>query len=224
MTRSSLWRSFESDDAFLLKVLRFIILVTGIILLGFTGVLELTWPQQLVLGLLTVLLAIWMDRSSRILPRNADADACVGIHDVSLRVLENRDHDEVLFRSRFDLELARRLLHVPAPDRRDIFVRHSVFRLHANDMAAAPHSGRSWEMAIGRSSDPYNEPLNVVKYTALAAMNIDCWWVPRRQQLVQLQHGLRRVFLPLPLQCAVSNGERPNGFRPNQRLPPLRVP
>jgi cellulose synthase (UDP-forming) len=50
MTRSSLWRSFESDDAFLLKVLRFIILVTGIILLGFTGVLELTWPQQLVLG------------------------------------------------------------------------------------------------------------------------------------------------------------------------------
>ena len=64
MTRSSLWRSFESGDAFLLRVLRFIILVSGIILLGFTGVLELTWPQQLVLGLLTVLLAIWMDRSS----------------------------------------------------------------------------------------------------------------------------------------------------------------
>src|ERR1700685_4467309 len=64
MIRSSLWRSFESGDAFLLRVLRFAILVAGIVLLGFTGVLELTWPQQLVLGLLTVLLAIWMDRSS----------------------------------------------------------------------------------------------------------------------------------------------------------------
>src|SRR5271163_2700080 len=64
MTRSPLWREFESGDSFLLKALRFFILAGGLIFLCLTGVLELTWPQQAVLGLLTVLLGIWMDRSS----------------------------------------------------------------------------------------------------------------------------------------------------------------
>src|SRR5271156_3540064 len=64
MTRSPLWREFESGDSFLLKALRFFILAGGIVFLCLTGVLELTWPQQAVLGLLTVLLAIWMDKSS----------------------------------------------------------------------------------------------------------------------------------------------------------------
>jgi cellulose synthase (UDP-forming) len=61
---SPLWREFESGDAFPLRVLRFVIVVGGVLFLGSTGILELTWPQQLVLGILTVLVAIWLDRSS----------------------------------------------------------------------------------------------------------------------------------------------------------------
>jgi hypothetical protein len=64
MTRSPLWREFESGDSFLLRAIRFCILVGGVFFLLFTGILELTWPQQAVLGLLTVLVAMWMDRSS----------------------------------------------------------------------------------------------------------------------------------------------------------------
>ena len=64
MTRSPLWREFESGDSFILKSIRFLILFGGILFLISTGILDLTWPQQAVLGLLTVLLAIWMDRSS----------------------------------------------------------------------------------------------------------------------------------------------------------------
>src|ERR1700733_6747690 len=64
MTSSALWTRFESGSGFFFKVLRCLILLSGIFLLGFTGILELTWPQQAVLGLLTVLLTIWMDRSS----------------------------------------------------------------------------------------------------------------------------------------------------------------
>ena len=63
MTHSPLWRKFESGDG-VLKVFRFILLAGCIFLLCFTGVLELTWPQQIVLGLLTVLFAVWLDRSS----------------------------------------------------------------------------------------------------------------------------------------------------------------
>lgn len=64
MTRSPLWREFESGNSPPLKALRFLILSAGLFFLVFTGILELTWPQQTVLGLLTVLVAVWMDRSS----------------------------------------------------------------------------------------------------------------------------------------------------------------
>src|SRR5215831_7583713 len=64
MTGSPLWKEFESGDSVLMKLLRFVVLVGGIFVLGSTGILELTWPQQAVLGLLTVLLAMWVDRSS----------------------------------------------------------------------------------------------------------------------------------------------------------------
>src|ERR1700744_6228294 len=64
MTGSPVWKEFESGEGFLLKVLRFGVLGGGVFVLVFTGILELTWPQQAVLGLLVVLLAIWMDRSS----------------------------------------------------------------------------------------------------------------------------------------------------------------
>jgi cellulose synthase (UDP-forming) len=64
MTESPAWREFEAGDGVVLKLLRFSILAVGIFFLVFAGILELTWPQQAVLGLLTVLLGIWMDRSS----------------------------------------------------------------------------------------------------------------------------------------------------------------
>ncbi len=64
MTGSPMWKEFESGDSVFMKLLRFVVLVGGVFILGFTGILDLTWPQQLVLGIMTVLLAIWVDRSS----------------------------------------------------------------------------------------------------------------------------------------------------------------
>src|SRR5258708_19797009 len=64
MTDSPLWKEFESGDGIFMKALRFVVIASGVFVLIFTGILDLTWPQQAVLGLLTVLLAIWMDRSS----------------------------------------------------------------------------------------------------------------------------------------------------------------
>ena len=64
MISSPLIQPFESGDALLFKVLRFLILAGGTLLLCFAGILDLTWPQQIVLGILTVALVIWLDRSS----------------------------------------------------------------------------------------------------------------------------------------------------------------
>src|ERR1700677_3140682 len=64
MTGSPLFKQFESGDGLFSKILRFLVLAAGTFLLCFTGILELTWPQQIVLGILTVALVIWLDRSS----------------------------------------------------------------------------------------------------------------------------------------------------------------
>ena len=59
-----IFRQFESSDSPLLKLLRSLVLVGGLLVLAFTGMLELTWPQQIVLGILMVAVAVWLDRSS----------------------------------------------------------------------------------------------------------------------------------------------------------------
>ena len=64
MTGSPLFRQFESGENLFFKLLRFVTLAGGILLLAFTGILDLTWPQQIVLGILTVALVVWLDRSS----------------------------------------------------------------------------------------------------------------------------------------------------------------
>ena len=64
MTRSPLWREFETGDTFLLKLLRFLVFGGGLVFLILAGILELSWPQQAILGLLLVFIAIWIDRSS----------------------------------------------------------------------------------------------------------------------------------------------------------------
>ena len=64
MTSSPLMQQFESGDSLLLKAIRFLILAGGVLLLGYTAILELDWPQQILLGILTVVVILWLDRSS----------------------------------------------------------------------------------------------------------------------------------------------------------------
>src|SRR5947209_11183866 len=64
MRLASIWREWESGDSLPLSVLRFVVLFCGLIFLGFTAVLGLPWPQQTLIAVLTVAVAIWLDRSS----------------------------------------------------------------------------------------------------------------------------------------------------------------
>ncbi len=64
MRASPLWREWESGDSVPLSVLRFLVLLTGLLFLALTGVLGLPWPQQTLVAGLTVLVAMWLDRSS----------------------------------------------------------------------------------------------------------------------------------------------------------------
>jgi cellulose synthase (UDP-forming) len=197
MTISPLWREFESGDSILLRVLRFSILLSGIFILGLTGILELTWPQQIVLGILTILLAIWMDRGSNsylvtltlvlvsmystfrygfwrystAVGFFVDPGSIWNVLDgffISLLLLAETYAFVALFLGYVQTLWPLRRTPVPLPD-----------------------DPEQWP-AIDLLIPTYNEPLNVVKFTALAAMNID--WPADKLNVYILDDGKRDEF------------------------------
>ncbi|MBS1798908.1 MAG: UDP-forming cellulose synthase catalytic subunit [Acidobacteria bacterium] len=197
MSDSPLWREFESGDGLLLRLLRFVIVVAGIVFLFSTAILELTWPQQLVLGLLTVLVAIWMDRSSssylvtltlmiasmystfrygfwRIATTGKfffDPGSKWSVLDgffISMLLLAEAYAFIILFLGYLQTVWPLRRTPVPLPE--------------------DPHVWPSVDLLI----PTYNEPLSVVKYTALASMNID--WPADKLNVYILDDGKREEF------------------------------
>ena len=65
-------------------MLRFVILAGGDIAVGFASVLDLTWEHQLILAALTLILAVWIERSSKSLPSDIDAAAAVCVFDIAV--------------------------------------------------------------------------------------------------------------------------------------------
>jgi len=197
MTSSPLIRQFESGDGLFFKALRFLILVGGIFLLCFTGILELTWPHQIVLGILTVALVIWLDRSSssylvtltlllvsifstfrygywryattaRFFFAPGSAGSALDAFFIALLLLAETYAFVTLFLGYMQTLWPLRRTPVPLPDDPDL-----------------------WP-AIDLLIPTYNEPLSVVKYTALAAMNID--WPADKLNVYILDDGRREEF------------------------------
>ncbi len=197
MTRSPLWREFESGDNIALRFLRFVILVGGFVFMVFAGILDLTWPQQAVLGLLVVLLAIWMDRSSSsylvtltLMLLSCYSTFRYGFWRVStvirffadpgtepnpldaffiwLLVLAELYAFAILFLGFLQTLWPLRRTPVPLPEDTDLWPEVDLL------------------------IPTYNEPLNVVRYTALAAMNID--WPADKLNVYILDDGKREEF------------------------------
>jgi cellulose synthase (UDP-forming) len=197
MTSSPLWREFESGDALFLRVLRFVIIVGGVFFLGFTGILELTWPQQLLLGIVSVLVVLWLDRSSssylvtltlmlasmfstfrygfwrlsttiRFFFHPGASWSWLDGFFIMMLVIAETYAFTILFLGYLQTMWPLRRTPVPLPD----------------DPAKWP----SVDLLI----PTYNEPLSVVKYTALAAMNID--WPADKLNVYILDDGKRDEF------------------------------
>src|SRR5882757_3519646 len=167
MSSSPLLKQFESGDNLFFKALRFLILLSGTLLLCFTGILELTWPQQIVLGILTIALVIWLDRSS--------SSYLVTLTVMLVSMFSTFRYGYWRFASTVILFLGYlqtlwplRRTPVPLPDDTDL-----------------------WP-AVDLLIPTYNEPLSVVKHTALAAMNID--WPSDRLHVYILDDGRREEF------------------------------
>ena len=197
MISSPLLKQFESGDNLFFKAIRFLILLSGTLLLCFTGILELTWPQQIVLGILTIALVIWLDRSSssylvtltvmlvsmfstfrygywrfastgRFFLEPGSAWSLLDAFFIALLLLAETYAFVILFLGYLQTLWPLRRTPVPLPDDTDL-----------------------WP-AVDLLIPTYNEPLSVVKYTAHAAMNID--WPSDKLNVYILDDGKREEF------------------------------
>jgi cellulose synthase (UDP-forming) len=197
MTSSPLIQQFESGDGLFFKALRFLLLVSGILLLCFTGILELTWPHQIVLGIITVALVIWLDRSSssylvtltlllvsifstfrygywryattaNFFLAPGSTGRALDAFFIALLLLAETYAFVTLFLGYMQTLWPLRRTPVPLPDDPDL-----------------------WP-AVDLLIPTYNEPLSVVKHTALAAINID--WPADKLNVYILDDGGREEF------------------------------
>jgi cellulose synthase (UDP-forming) len=197
MTESPAWQEFESGDGLLLKLLRFAILGIGIFFLVFAGILELTWPQQAVLGLLTVLLGIWMDRSSTSYLVTLTLMFCsmystfrYGFWRISTTVNFFMDPG-----SRWSFVDAFFIWMLVAAETYAFIIlflgyMQTIWPLRRTPVPL-PDDPEDWP-AVDLLIPTYNEPLSVVRYTALAAMNID--WPADKLNVYILDDGKREEF------------------------------
>jgi len=197
VTRSPLWKEFESGDTSLLRALRLAILAGGILFLCSTAALFLNWEHQLILALLTLFIAIWIDRSSRsylvtltlmllsvystvryafwrfssviTLFRNPGANwTTLDAFFVCLLLLAECYAFVVLLLGYVQILWPLRRAPVPLP----------------NDPVTWP--------VVDLLIPTYSEPLSVVRFTALAAMNID--WPADKLNVYILDDGKREEF------------------------------
>ena len=200
MRRSPVWREFESGDGAVLLLVRFVVLAGGLLFLCYTGVLPLTWPSQLRFAAITIIIALWVNRVSKshlgtltLLLLSIISTFRYGFWRASTAVAFFRDPfsqwtawDAVFIVLLFCAEfyafttMVLGYLQVLWPLRRS--------------PVPLPDDPVDWP-AVDVLIPTYDEPLAVLRPTALAAMNID--WPAEKLNVYILDDGSReqvRVF------------------------------
>ncbi len=197
MTRSAMWREFESGDSLLLRFLRIIVVVLCVAALVYSAGLELTWPQQAVLGIVSVLIAVWMDRSSSsyLITLTLMMASCYSTFRYAWWRIATVVHflrDPGASWGFLDVFFMLTLLFAEMYAFAILYLGYvqTLWPLRRTPVPL-PDDPEEWP-AIDLLIPTYNEPLSVVRYTALSAMNID--WPADKLNVYILDDGKRDEF------------------------------
>src|SRR5580698_5419187 len=197
MTRSPLRREFESGDNILLRLLRLVILGGGFLFLLFGGVLDLSWPQQAMLGLLVLVMAIWMNRASTsylvtltLILLSCFSTFRYGYWRIWTVIQFFRDRGT--YWGKLNAFFVCLLLAAEFYSFAILFLGYvqTLWPLRRTPVPL-PDELDQWP-EVDLLIPTFNEPLNVVRYTALAAMNID--WPADKLNVYILDDGKREEF------------------------------
>jgi cellulose synthase (UDP-forming) len=206
MTQTEIWEGFESGRGPFFRLLRIVLIALGIIALFFFGSLALSWPQQAVLGLLILLLCIWLSRVSdsylitlTLMMLSMFATFRYAWWRVSAVVGFFQDPGTKW--GPVDVFFILLLLGAEAYAFSILYLGflQTVWPLRRAPVAL-PDDPEEWP-EIDLLIPTYNEPLNVVRYTALASLNID--WPADKLHVYILDDGNREEFREFAVEAGI---------------------
>ncbi len=206
MTQAELWDEFENGRGPFFNLLRLGMVAFGLLALFFFGSLPLAWPQQAVLGLLMLLLCIWLSRVSdsylitlTLMMMSMFATFRYAWWRVSTVIAFF--HDPGTKWGPVDAFFILLLLGAEAYAFSILYLGflQTVWPLRRAPVAL-PDDAEEWP-EVDLLIPTYNEPLEVVRYTALASLNID--WPADKLHVYILDDGNREEFRGFALEAGI---------------------
>ena len=206
MTQSPIWEGFESGHGPFFRLLRIVLIAFGIVALFFFGSLSLSWPQQAVLGLLILLLCVWLSRVSdsylitlTLMMLSMFATFRYAWWRVSAIITFFQDPGTRW--GPVDVFFILLLLGAETYAFAILYMGflQTVWPLRRAPVAL-PDDPDDWP-EVDLLIPTYNEPLNVVRYTALASLNID--WPADKLHVYILDDGNREEFREFAVEAGI---------------------
>jgi cellulose synthase (UDP-forming) len=197
MTPSGLWQDIGAGENVLTRILRLLFLLAAAFAFCFLAILPLTWPQQAVMGLLTLLVALFLARGSD------SYLVTLTLMMMSMFCTFRYGYWRVLQVVRFFKDPASHwgaldaffigcLLFAEAYAFLILFLGYfqTIWPLRRAPVSL-PENTADWPH-VDVLIPTYNEPLDVVRFTALGALNMD--WPADKLHIYLLDDGRRKEF------------------------------
>src|ERR1700681_100666 len=213
MTATGIWQDIGAGDNILTKLLRIVILCVAAVAFYFLAVLPLTWPQQAVCGLLTLLLGLAVARSSdsylitlTLMMMSLFCTFRYGYWRIAgtVEFFQDPANHWGALDAFFIVSLI--LAEVYAFFILFLGYFQTIWPLRRAPVAL-PDDTREWPH-IDVLIPTYNEPLDVVRYTALGALNLD--WPADKLHVYILDDGRRKEFADFAFEAGIGYKIRPN--------------
>jgi cellulose synthase (UDP-forming) len=213
MTATGLWQDIGAGENVFTKFLRLIFLLAAAVVFYFLAVLPLTWPQQAVLGLLTLIMSLALARASDsylitlcLMMMSLFCTFRYGFWRVEqvVRFFQDPANHWGALDAFFILSLL--LAEVYAFFILFLGYFQTIWPLRRAPVAL-PDSPEEWPH-IDVLIPTYNEPLDVVRYTALGALNMD--WPADKLHVYILDDGRRKEFEQFAFEADIGYKIRPD--------------
>ncbi len=215
MTANQLWHDIGSGRSFGLRLIRFLFLLLALDISYFFAVLPLTWPQQAVCGLLMIIIGLAVGRSSdsylvtlTLMIMSLFATFRYGYWRLSQTW--NFFQDPSNHWGALDAFFIFLLIFAESYAFLILFLGYfqTIWPLRRAPMPL-PEDTSEWPH-VDILIPTYNEPLEVVRYTALGALNID--WPTDKLHVYILDDGRRKEFQEFAFQAGIGYKIRPDNF------------
>jgi len=213
MTLSGLWQDIGAGENIFTKFLRLVFLLVAAVVFYFLATLPLTWPQQAVCGLLTLLMSMALARSSDsyLITLSLMMMSMFCTFRYGYWRLTQTAHffkDPANHWGALDAFFIMSLIVAETYAFFILFLGYfqTIWPLRRAPVAL-PEAEVEWPH-VDVLIPTYNEPLDVVRYTALGALNMD--WPADKLHIYLLDDGRRKEFEQFAFEAGIGYKIRPD--------------